>query len=70
MIMVSKDMTIAEILDTDDNLANILMESGMHCVGCPAHSHETLEEACMGHGIDVDMMINNMNDYLNNNESK
>ena len=64
-MQISKEMTIGEILETDAGLADVLMESGMHCVGCPAHSFETLEEACMGHGIDVESMLNNLNSYLN-----
>ena len=42
---ITKDMTIGEILSVDSSVAPILMEMGMHCLGCPASQGETLEEA-------------------------
>lgn len=62
---ISKDMTMGEILQINDQLAEILLDKGMHCVGCPAHSFESLEEACMVHGIDVDEVVNDINKFLN-----
>ena len=53
MAEITKDMTIGEILRTDASVAPILMEAGMHCLGCPASQGETLEEAAMVHGIDI-----------------
>ncbi|MBO7374273.1 MAG: DUF1858 domain-containing protein [Lachnospiraceae bacterium] len=53
----TKDMTIGEIISTDPNAVPILMSAGMHCVGCPSAQAETLEEACMVHGIDVDALV-------------
>ncbi len=61
---ISKDMLIGEILSIDPGNAMILMQSGMHCVGCPSSQMESLEEAAMVHGMDVDQLINDMNDYL------
>ncbi len=61
---ISKEMTISEILDIDMQIAEILMEHGMHCVGCPAHAHETLEEACGIHDIDVEALIAKINERL------
>lgn len=57
MAEFNKDMTIGEIISTDPNAVPILMEAGMHCVGCPSAQAETLEEACMVHGIDVDALV-------------
>ena len=57
MAEFTKDMTIGEIISTDPNAVPILMSSGMHCVGCPSAQAETLEEACMVHGIDVDALV-------------
>ena len=59
--MVSKDMLIGEILEMNEKYAEILMEAGMHCLFCPASSGETLEEACMVHGIDVDEIVEKLN---------
>ena len=57
MAKISKDMIIHDILQVDPNLAGVLMASGMHCIGCPASQGETLEEAAMVHGIDVDELM-------------
>ena len=50
-------MTIGEILVTAPEVAPVLMEAGMHCLGCPASQAESLEEAAMVHGIDVDELM-------------
>ena len=48
MSKFNKDMTIGEVLRIDMNAASVLMEIGMHCLGCPASQGETLEEAARG----------------------
>lgn len=62
----SKDMTIAEIISIDNGVIPILLQAGMHCVGCPASQAETLEEAGFVHGQDIDILINKINEYLEN----
>ena len=54
---VTKDMLIGEILKKDQTIAAILMASGMHCVGCPASQGESLEEAAMVHGMDIEALM-------------
>lgn len=61
---VTKDMLIGEILMIDRGIAEILMGSGMHCVGCPSSAGETLEEASLVHGMDVNKLISEINTYL------
>lgn len=58
MANVTKDMTIGEILRTAPEVAPVLMQAGMHCLGCPASQGESLEEAAMVHGIDIDELMN------------
>ena len=53
----NKDTTIGEILEKAPEKAEILLEIGMHCLGCPASQMETLEEACDVHGIDLEEVI-------------
>lgn len=65
--MVNKEMTIGEVLDLNMGIAPILMEIGMHCLGCPASQGETLEEAAMVHGIDADLLVEKINAFLNAN---
>ena len=50
---ITKDMTRGEILVTKPEVAPILMEAGMHCLGCPSAQGESLEEAAMVHGLDI-----------------
>ena len=64
MAKISKDMTIGDILRVDEGLVPILLETGMHCLGCPSAQAESLEDACAVHGTDVDAIINKMNVFL------
>lgn len=57
MADITKDMTIGEILRTNPNVAPILMEAGMHCLGCPSAQAESLEEAAMVHGMDINDLM-------------
>lgn len=59
--MITKDMTIGEILAADRSKAEILMECGMHCLGCPSSQMESLEDACMVHGINADEVLAKLN---------
>ena len=58
---IKKDMTIGELLEKAPEKADVLLEAGMHCLGCPASQGETIEEACAVHGIDVDENIKELN---------
>jgi len=64
MIEVTKDMVIGDIIAIDRGIIPILMQAGMHCVGCPASQGETLEEASLAHDMDVDEIVNEINAYL------
>ncbi len=57
----NKDTKIGEILEKAPEKAEILLEIGMHCLGCPASQMETLEEACEVHGIDVEELVAKLN---------
>lgn len=57
----NKDTKIGELLEVAPEKAEILMEVGMHCLGCPASQAETLEEACEVHGIDVEELLEKLN---------
>ena len=61
---IDKSMLIHEIIEVDPGNAAILMAAGMHCVGCPSAAMESLEEACMVHGIDCDDLVSKMNEIL------
>lgn len=61
---ITKQTTMGEMLQMDSGIAYILMQAGMHCVGCPSSIGESLEEACMVHGLDCDAVFNNIKEYL------
>jgi hybrid cluster-associated redox disulfide protein len=67
MAQITKDMTIAEILQVNSKVAPLLMSMGMHCLGCPASQGESLEEAAMVHGLDGNLVEKAVNEYLEQN---
>ena len=64
MAVVNKDMFIAEILSMDEGTVPIFLQNGLHCLGCAMSSGETVEEACMVHGLDCDDLLEQLNEYL------
>lgn len=64
MAQVTKDTMIGELLRIDENIAPILLEIGMHCLGCPSSQMETIEEAAMVHGIEPQALVDRINDFL------
>ena len=64
MKTVNKDTIIADVLDLDPNLAPFFLEIGMHCLGCPSARGETVEEACMVHGVNADDFLKQVNHFL------
>lgn len=64
MVQVSKETMIGDLLRIDQNVAPILLNIGMHCLGCPSSQMETIEEAAMVHGIDADELVQTINDFI------
>ena len=62
---ITKATTMGEMLQYIWVLQYVLMEAGMHCVGCPSSIGESLEEACMVHGLNADEVMANIQEYLN-----
>ena len=60
MAKITKDMLIGDLLDAHPEVAPRLLAMGMHCLGCPSARGESLEEACMVHGVNVDDLIKTM----------
>ena len=63
-MQVSKDMLIGDLLDVDMDVAPILLEIGMHCLGCPSARGESIEQAAYVHGIDPDLLVAKINAFL------
>lgn len=62
---ITKEMKIPELLALDERAGQILMQSGMHCIGCISAENETIEEAALEHGIDPVLLVRKLNLYLN-----
>ena len=63
-VKITKDMTIGQILRLNEGLAPVLMAGGMHCIGCPSAQMESLEEAAMVHGIEVELLLARLNAFM------
>ena len=66
MAKVTKTTLIGELLQINADVAPILLNIGMHCLGCPSSQMESIEEAAMVHGIDADMLVEELNNFIEN----
>jgi hybrid cluster-associated redox disulfide protein len=64
MAKVTKEMLIADVLKLDRGTIPIFLNNGMHCLGCPSSSAESIEDACAVHGIDADKLVDELNQHL------
>ena len=64
MAKVTKDTIIMDVLKLDPGTAEFFFGIGMHCLGCPSASGESIEQACMVHGVNADELVDKINDYL------
>ena len=64
MASVTKDTIIMDVLRMDEGTAPFFLEIGMHCLGCPSASGESIEQACAVHGVDADELVEKLNEYL------
>ncbi|WP_300410032.1 DUF1858 domain-containing protein [Lagierella sp.] len=59
--MITKDMLINNIIKSYPDAVDILIDNGMPCIGCPSSQMESLEEAALVHGLDIDKLIRELN---------
>ena len=64
MFRITKNTTIGELFQTVPEMADILTNIGMHCLGCPSSQRETLEQAAAVHGMDVDDLVDDLKGFL------
>ena len=67
---ITKETTMGEMLMYDIDIADVLMQCGMHCVGCPSSFGESLEMACMVHGLDPDEVLATVQEFLSDKEAQ
>ena len=68
MVQITRDTIIGDILDIAPETAPLFMSIGMHFLGCPASRGETVAEACMVHGVDVDALLGELNNTIAANQ--
>ncbi len=61
---VTKDTIIMDVLKMNTDTAQFFLDIGMHCLGCPSASGESIEQACMVHGADADKLVEDINNFL------
>lgn len=66
--MITKEMTILEVISTDRNTAEVFASIGMHCVGCACARGETVEQAAAVHGVDADALVKALNECVDSNK--
>jgi hybrid cluster-associated redox disulfide protein len=59
--LITKQMSIAEVISKYPKTIPVLMKTGMHCIGCPMAMQETLEDGLSAHGLDADKIIDGLN---------
>ena len=64
MSRVTKDTIISDLLDIAPEAAPIFQSIGMHCLGCVMANNESVEEACMVHGVDPEEFIQQINEFI------
>ncbi|HAH18880.1 MULTISPECIES: DUF1858 domain-containing protein [Eubacterium] len=64
MAKVVKETIMGDLLKTNPEVVPVLLNAGMHCIGCPSSIGESLEEACMVHGIDADDLVEEINTFI------
>lgn len=60
--LVTKDSLLQDLMERDRKYGQILMSFGLHCFGCPLTAFETVEQASMVHGIDLDYLLEKLNE--------
>ena len=61
---INKEMIISDVLKMDRGTAPVFLKHGMHCLGCPSATGESIEDACEVHGIDADKLVEELNAYF------
>ncbi len=61
---VTKEMSIGQVLEMDRGTASIFMAFGMHCLGCPHATAESIQDACAAHGADPETLVEKLNGFL------
>ncbi|NLW02587.1 MAG: DUF1858 domain-containing protein [Clostridiaceae bacterium] len=64
MSRITKDTIIMDVLMMDRSAAGVFIAHGMHCIGCPSASGESISDACAVHGVDADKLVEDLNKHF------
>lgn len=64
MSKINESMLVSEIMDMGPDVTEIFLRNGLNCLGCPGAATEKLCEAAEGHGVDLEALMADLNDYL------
>lgn len=62
--MITKDNTISEVLNDYPETRKVFENMGMHCLGCPTATRESIEQAAGVHGLDLEKLIDELNNAI------
>ena len=68
--IITKDMIIDDVIKLDEELGEVFMGFGMHCIFCHLGLEETVEEAAYVHDVDVDFLVKKLNEVYNQNKKQ
>ncbi len=63
-LAVTKDTLVGDVLRADRTTEPYFLQMGMFCLDCPSATEESLEDACMVHGVSVDELVDKLNAHL------
>ena len=62
--MLTKEMTVGQVLRLHPQTVQVFLELGMHCLGCPSSVSESLEGAALTHGRNVEELVAQLNKVI------
>jgi len=61
---ITETMLLNDILDLNPDVTDVFLRHGLNCLGCPGASSENLKEAAEGHGINLALLIDDLNKFF------
>lgn len=62
--MINKNFTISQVLNKYPETKEVFEKNGMHCLGCPTATRESIEQAAGVHGLNLEGLINSLNESI------
>lgn len=62
--MLTKEMTVGQVLRDYPQTVQVFLELGMHCLGCPSSTMESIEGAALTHGQNAEELVGKLNKVI------